>query len=206
MDTEFPSFQGWSELYEAHGCLLSMPTYAKHIGSPGAYDLFAHLEAQVGRSLDRPALTEKRRQRYYELTVDQQPFPGVKDYLADAKRHGLTLGIASGSRREWVEDHLHKFDLRAYFDCITGAEDVSCTKPDPEVYERTLDALGLGPEQVVAFEDSPHGVTAAQRAGIYCVAVPNRVTRQLSLDHADFQLASFSTLSLAQLFVHLQAV
>ena len=206
MDTEFPSFQGWSELYEAHGCVLSMLTYAKHVGSPGAYDLFAHLEAQVGRSLDRVMLTEKRRQRYYELTVGQQPFPGVQDYLADARRHGLTLGIASGSQRGWVEDHLHRFDLHAYFDCITSADEVSRIKPDPEVYERTLEVLGLRPEQVAAFEDSPHGVTAAQRAGIYCVAVPNRVTRQLSLDHADFQLASFLTLPFAQLFGHLQAV
>ena len=183
-----------------------MPTYAKHIGSPGAYDLFAHLEAQIGRSLDRLTLTEKRRQRYYELTVDQQPFPGVQDYLAGAKRHGLALGIASGSPRVWVEGHLHKFDLHSYFDCITSADEVSRIKPDPEVYQRTLRVLGLGPGQVVAFEDSPHGVTAAQRAGIYCVAVPNRVTRQLSLGHADYQIASFLTLPFAQLFGHLQAV
>ena len=180
-----------------------MTTYAKHIGSPGAYDLYAHLEAQIGRALDREAVTTYRRQRYHALTVDQQPLPGVQNYLSDAKRHGLKVGIASGSPRHWVEGHLEQFSLRDYFDCITSADDVTCLKPDPEVYARSLSALGLAPEHAVAFEDSPHGVTAAKRAGMYCVAVPNAVTQQLSLSHADLQLSSFTALSFSQLLRHI---
>ena len=204
VDTEYPSFQGWTALYESHGCELPLTTYAKHIGSPGAYDLHAHLESLVGRPLNREALVEERRQRYRQLTVNQQLLPGVKEYVTTASQRGLRLGIASGSSRTWVEPHLHQFALHEHFDCITSAEDISQTKPNPEVYEKTLAALGCKPEEVIAFEDSPHGVTAAQRARIFCVAVPNGITRQLSLDHADYILESFSALPFAQLLRHFQ--
>lgn len=48
------------------------------------------------------------------------------------------------------------------------------------------------PQQAVAFEDSPNSVRAARGAGIYCVAVPNALTRRLSLDHADMVIASLA--------------
>ena len=68
-----------------------------------------------------------------------------------------------------------------------------------------LAGLGLGPGQAIALEDSPNGVTAAKRAGLFCVAVPNAMTDGLPLDHADLRLASLAELSLAGLILHLQA-
>jgi len=59
--------------------------------------------------------------------------------------------------------------------------------------------------EAVALEDSPNGVTAAKRAGLFCVAVPNAMTDGLPLDHADLRLASLAELSLAGLILHLQA-
>jgi beta-phosphoglucomutase-like phosphatase (HAD superfamily) len=51
----------------------------------------------------------------------------------------------------------------------------------------------------VAFEDSPNGVTSAQAAGIYCVAVPNPVTCRLPLGHADHRLESLAEESLERI-------
>ena len=55
-----------------------------------------------------------------------------------------------------------------------------------------LNELDVQPHEAVAFEDSPNGVTAAQAAGIFCVAVPNPVTCRLPLDHADHRLESLA--------------
>jgi beta-phosphoglucomutase-like phosphatase (HAD superfamily) len=55
-----------------------------------------------------------------------------------------------------------------------------------------LDAVGVAPQEAIAFEDSPNGVAAARAAGIYCVAVPNPVTECLALDHADLCLKSLA--------------
>jgi len=58
-------------------------------------------------------------------------------------------------------------------------------KPDPALYLAVLQALNAKAHEAIALEDSPNGVLAAKRAGIFCVAVPNVLTRQLSLDLAD---------------------
>ena len=78
-------------------------------------------------------------------------------------------------------------------------DEVSQKKPYPEIYLSVLELLGVCADQAIALEDSPNGVLAAQRAGIFCVAIPNPVTSQLSLDHADIRLQSLTDLSLDQL-------
>ena len=80
-----------------------------------------------------------------------------------------------------------------------GSDDVQITKPDPDLFLSVVECLGVSAQQAIAFEDSPHGVTAAKQAGLYCVAVPNPVTRQLSLAHADLVLESLEDLSLDEL-------
>ena len=54
-------------------------------------------------------------------------------------------------------------------------------------------------DQAFVIEDSPIGVTAAQRAGLFCVAVPNPLTALMSLDHADMRLDSLMDISLEEL-------
>ena len=205
VDTELPAFQTWQEIYHTYGCTLPLSTYATCIGSPGAFDPHAYLEAQLGRLLDREEIRARRRQRYVELTEAQSPLPGVQDYITEAKRLGLKLGVASSSPRDWVADHLSQFRLREHFDSIKCADDAMRTKPDPELYQLVLDALDLRADQAIALEDSPNGVLAAKRAGIFCVAVPNAVTRQLSLDQADLRLTSLADLSLEQLLAQVRS-
>lgn len=204
VDTELASFQTWQEVYREHGCSLPLTTYAQCIGSPGAFDTHAHLESQLGRPLDRIAIKTRRRQRYVEMTQGQGVLPGIREYLTEAKQRGLKLAVASSSHREWVAGHLTRFGLDGYFDALRCADDAKRVKPDPELYQLALAALELSPEHAIAFEDSPHGVTAAKRAGLVCVAVPNAVTCQLPLDHADLCLTSFTDLSLGQLLTQVK--
>jgi beta-phosphoglucomutase-like phosphatase (HAD superfamily) len=123
----------------------------------------------------------------------------VETYIAEAQRLGLKLGVASSSPLDWVEGHLTRLGLVDHFEAIRSADDVPRTKPDPALYVTALDALGVRAEEAIALEDSPHGVTAANRAGIYCVAVPNALTGRLSLDHADRVLSSLADLPLEAL-------
>jgi beta-phosphoglucomutase-like phosphatase (HAD superfamily) len=67
------------------------------------------------------------------------------------------------------------------------------------LYVEALERLGVGPEEAIAFEDSPNGVAAAKAAGIFCVAVPNSVTARLDLSHADLVVESLGDLPLDEL-------
>lgn len=200
LDTEGPDYQAWQEIYQDYGARLPLPVWADCIGrGHGAFDPVAYLEARIGRSLDRAALRTRHRQRCDALIAAQPLRPGVVEYLQTARRRGLRLAVASSSSRAWVEGHLRQRDLWPFFDCLRCADDVAQTKPAPDLYQAALAALGVSPREAVALEDSPNGVLAAKRAGLFCVAVPNGLTGQLTFDHADLVVPSLADLPLERL-------
>jgi HAD superfamily hydrolase (TIGR01509 family) len=206
LDTEVPEFRAWQEIFQRHGCELPLATWAACIGtSSTAFDPYAYLETLLGRTVDRDAMRAQWRQRRDELLALETVLPGVQDYLVDATRMGFQLGVASSSSRAWVSGHLARLGLLPHFTSIQCADDVQTTKPNPAAYQAVLAALNVLPGEAIALEDSPNGILAAKRAGLFCVAVPNGLTRHLPLDRADMQLASLATMPLARLLVTLRA-
>lgn len=200
LDTEVPDYQSWLEVYREHGCHLPLSTWATYIGGAAdVFDAYADLETQLGRPLDRQAIRERKRKRYSELVAAQPILPGIVDYITTAKRLGLKLAVASSGTRDWVVGHLTRLALLDYFDSVKCANDVERVKPDPALYLAALCALHVDAQQAIAFEDSPNGVLAAQRAGLFCVAIPNPLTCQLPLEHANLRLKSLSDVPLESL-------
>lgn len=205
LDTEGPVFQSWQELYQAQGGHLPFSTWVNFIGTAeDTFDLFDNLEKQIGHPLDRIKLGPQRRRRELELVALEPVLPGVQAYIERAHQLGLRLGLASSSNCGWVTGHLERLGLLPAFDCICAADDVRVTKPDPTLYLSVLAGLNLQSNQVIALEDSPIGILAAKRAGLFCVAVPNPLTRQLSLDQADLLLPSLEDISLDDLLARVE--
>jgi HAD superfamily hydrolase (TIGR01509 family) len=196
IDTEWPDFRSWQETYEAYGCTLSRDEWSRWIGTLGLYDPYARLEEELGRTLDRAEVRVQRRARFDALMAGQPVLPGVVSMLDAAQQRGLKLGIASSSPRSWVWGLLEPLGLASTFDTVQCSDDVGVTKPDPASYLAALSALGVDARQAIALEDSPNGVRAAKRAGLYCLAVPNSMTRGLVFDQADLQVDSLADLSL----------
>jgi beta-phosphoglucomutase-like phosphatase (HAD superfamily) len=73
------------------------------------------------------------------------------------------------------------------------------TKPNPDLFLTALSRLQVPKEAAIVFEDSPNGVKAANRAGIFVVAVPNRVTSLLAIEGANLILEALSELPLSLL-------
>jgi HAD superfamily hydrolase (TIGR01509 family) len=207
LDTEWPDYESWQEVYRTHGCDLAVEAWGQIVGGNAAsdFDPHSHLEDLCGQKLDREEVWLNRRQKYLDNISEQEVLPGVVDYLDAAEELGLQLAIASSSPENWVRGHLARIGLYERFDAIKTADDVARTKPDPELYNATLAALGVGADEAIVFEDSPNGVQAAKAAGIYVVAVPNRLTAQLSLAQADLRLDSLAELALADLLQRVNA-
>jgi HAD superfamily hydrolase (TIGR01509 family) len=204
LDTETPDFLSWKEVYEAHGGTLPLTVWHNNIGAAHLFDPYAYLEEQLGRPLDRELIRMQRRQRDDALLAEQTVLPGVAAYLEEARQMGLKIGLASSSRHHWVDSHLARLGLIEWFDVIRCRDDVGGRgKPDPAVYLAAIDALDVEPRHTVALEDSPNGVLAAKEAGLFCVAVPNQMTRQLRFDRADYQLHSLADLPLGQLILQI---
>jgi HAD superfamily hydrolase (TIGR01509 family) len=205
LDTEAPVYDAWQEIYVEHGCSLAFEKWAECIGTADVFDPCVDLQTAVGRALDAAALTARHRTRTDALIAAQPVRPGIREYLAEAERLGLALGVASSSSRRWVEGHLARLGLRAPFQVIRCADDVPRVKPDPALYRAVVEAAGVRPEDTLALEDSPNGILAAKRAGLTCVAVPNPLTARLDLSGADLCLTSLADLPLAALLARLRA-
>lgn len=201
LETEGPIYQSWIELFREFDAELPFDIWATIIGksSNEHFDPFSLLEQTLNRKLDRETLAPRRTAREMELVHSQPILPGVIPALERAGELGLKLGIASSSNRKWVMGHLTRLGLAHYFDVVHTSEDVERTKPDPELYILALTSLGLKADEAIVFEDSPNGVAAAKGAGIFVVAVPNPLTRQLSIDHADLKLDALTDLSLDEI-------
>ena len=204
LDTEFASRAGWQRLYHEHGHELPTDLWATLVGTTHApWDPMTHLEELVGEPLERDALNERRYAHEIALIEAEELRPGIADYIAAARQHGLKRAIVSSSNREWVDMHLERLEKAVGWDAICTADrDRARAKPSPTLYLEALEQLGVAASEAVAFEDSPNGVLAAKAAGVYCVAVPNEVTRELGLEEAgaDLVLDSLADLPPDDLF------
>jgi HAD superfamily hydrolase (TIGR01509 family) len=205
LDTEVPVYDAWQTIYAEHGHTLEFDKWAQCIGTHDVFDPAVDLAALCGRDLDCAALTERHRLDCDVLIARESVRPGVPEYVAEARRLGVRLGVASSSSRTWVEGHLTRLGLREHFEVVRCRDDVKVVKPDPALYLAVLEATGIPAHEAVAIEDSPNGVLAAKRAGMTAVAVPNALTARLDLAHADLRLASLADLPLADLLARLRA-
>jgi HAD superfamily hydrolase (TIGR01509 family) len=204
LDTELAARAGWEWLYREHGHELPADLWATLVGTThAAWDPRAQLEELVGEPLDWEALNERRYAHEIALIEAEELRPGIADYLAAARRDGLKRAVVSSSTRNWVEMHLERLGEAVGWDAICTADgDPARAKPAPTLYVEALELLGVAAREAVAFEDSPNGVLAAKAAGIFCVAIPNEVTRELGLEEAgaDLVLDSLADLPPEDLF------
>lgn len=203
LDTETPEFTCWQNMYSEYGFEFPREKWGSIIGGSGHSDFDAaeHLALLSQGRLDSDSLRARNRFESEQIIVAQKPLPGVMEYLQDAKRMGLKLVIASSSSHSWVDTHARRIGVFGYFDHVIAADDVGPgrTKPYPDLFLLALKRLQVQKETAIVFEDSPNGVKAANRAGIFVVAVPNSVTSMLSIEGANLNLNSLSAIPLSQL-------
>jgi HAD superfamily hydrolase (TIGR01509 family) len=205
LETELPLVQSWQEIYSKYGLEFPLEKWLSNIGtSDEPYKPYVELERHLGPGIDLTNDYGQRHQRELELIGDRQPMPGVVQYLQEGQKMGLRIGLASSSSCKWVEGHLSRLGLIEYFAVIRAKEDVERTKPDPALFRTAVERLEVLPEEAIAFEDSPNGILAARRAGLYCVAVPNILTQQSDTSQADIVLRSLADICLRDLIAKVE--
>lgn len=131
---------------------------------------------------------------YRELYLpERQTIGGAIDFLEAAKSLGVKLAVATAAPIANMEFILDGLDLRRFFDAITTAADVSHGKPNPEVFLKSAEKLGIEPKNCLVFEDAANGFEAAHRAGMKSIGIAtvNSIEDIMRLDsvveaHGDF--------------------
>ena len=202
LDTEGPVFHSWRETFEANGATLTLEEWSDTIGRANAGDPAGWLAERTGLELDE-ARRAVRRARRDELLAAEAVLPGVHDWLEDAARLRLAVGVASSSEVDWVSGHLERLGLLDRFVCLSCFDGKLEGKPAPDLYLAACAALGVAPGDALAVEDSGNGVLAAKAAGLRCVAVPHDLTRDHDLSAADVVVPSLAELSLEEAIARL---
>jgi len=185
IDTEWPAYVAWGEIYADYGQRLALGEWVRAVGTRGGFDPVSRLEELCGRRLDAAALGARKVARKAALCDALPLMPGVVAAIARARELGWGVAVASTSGSGWVRGHLDRLGLTGALDAVLTGDMVARVKPAPDLYLAAATRLGAAPAGCVVCEDSINGVLAAKAAGMYAVAVPNRVTRCLDFSAAD---------------------
>ena len=126
--------------------------------------------------------------------------PGAVELVCSVAQK-LPIGLATGSRRSDVDaafEVLAGGRLKGVFQSIVTSDDVTKPKPDPATYVKAADGLGNPPQNCLAIEDSPNGVSSAKKAGMKVLAI-TAIHDVSSLQEADIHLPSLEALNLNDL-------
>jgi beta-phosphoglucomutase len=120
-----------------------------------------------------------------------KPFEGILDCIKELKQH-FRLAMVSGSNRSTIEKIMDKF-FSGCFEVVINGSDMERGKPDPDPFLKALEILDLTKNECIVIENAPLGITAAKRAGLYCVAVASMLEPE-KVQHADLTLKNHAAL------------
>lgn len=140
------------------------------------------------------------KQKYYKkerfFNIKLEPIDGVPDLLRAAERKGLKIALATSSPKYLAEYVLESVNLATFFDVLVTADDVSKGKPDPEIYLKAAEALGVLPEECLVIEDACFGIMAAKSAGMKCIGFKNPNSGNQDTSIADYVVSSLREINL----------
>ncbi len=120
---------------------------------------------------------------------------GFSDLLSLLNKHGILIGLASSSPRNWIDIVLHRFGLQDSFHVVVSADEVEGKgKPSPAIYLLTARRLGVPAVRCIAVEDSKNGVLSAKHARMFCIGLRNGLNEEQDLSKADLVIRSFAEL------------
>ncbi|WP_248927946.1 HAD family hydrolase [Paenibacillus hamazuiensis] len=202
LDTESVWYESYKEVLASYHIDLTVDFFSGCVGTHSTA-LSEYIEERTGIAGGAAKIRALAAELHEKKIASMQAREGVREYLEEAGRLGLRVGLASSSTRQWIDRFLNFLGLSDYFQIIRSRDDVAKVKPDPELYVQAVTALGVRPEEALAFEDSVNGLKAARAAGLWCVVVPNPITQDLDFSGSHLRIRSMADCSLTDVISRL---
>lgn len=175
VDTAKYHYQAWRSLARCLGFDFS-PAHnerLKGVSRMASLDILLEVGGISGVSdADKQRMADEKNAEYVSLISRMTPdevLPGAEDFLRSLRAAGIRTALGSASKNAMTI--LDRLQLTPLFDAIVDGTKVAKAKPDPEVFLRGAEALGVAPAECVVFEDAEAGIEAAIAGGMRCVGI-----------------------------------
>lgn len=164
-------FRAWRHAFQAHAAPFDFDweLFTSRAGMP-LEDTVVALNEQFGCALEPRRVVQVQRAAYRGLLDGVLPIDPVVEF-ARAVARSAPASVASGGHRDEVETSLKQIGIFSLFCFIVTGNEVTRGKPDPEIFLRCADAMGVKPADCLVVEDGALGIEAARRAGMDWVKV-----------------------------------
>lgn len=145
---------------------------------------------------EKQSMAERKNALYVSYIREMTPneiLPGAREFLQELKAGGIRTALGSASKNAPMI--LERIQLSEMFDAVVDGNSISKAKPDPEVFLKGAEKLGVRPENCVVFEDAIAGIEAARNGGMHCVGIGDQETLGL----ADLVIPGFEGFTLEKL-------
>jgi len=168
--------------------------FAEHMfGKSNSY-ILKHFLGRPVTGDEFTAMEEEKEGLFREIYAPHvKDIDGFLDFLAGLKQAGLKTGVATSAPRANLDLIMGKLGFGPQMESVMASENVTCHKPDPEVYLKSAANLGAEPAHCLVFEDSFSGITAARNAGMKVVGVLSSHTKE-ELPPCDFYIRDYTTI------------
>lgn len=187
-------YLAWKELADRIGAEFDETINNRLRGVSRMESLEIILEGYHGEPFtpeQKEALATEKNETYRKLLAQMSPVDvadEVRSTLAQLRARGCKLAIGSSSKN--AKFILERTGLTDAFDAVSDGTNISKSKPDPEVFLKAAQFLGLEAQDCLVVEDATAGVDAARAGGMKAVAVGDAAEKQ----YGDFILNGFSEL------------
>ncbi len=185
------------EMYRELDLKITEDEHRNYVGT-SAIDMWTMIREKHPLSKTPDELLVYGREQYWKaLEKGRVPLvDGCLPLLELLSQSEFIIQVASSATRPTVDKVLAHFGIGSYFSHRIGGNEVTRSKPDPEIFLRAASQSSTPPEQCLVIEDSANGVKAAKAAGMVCIGYANPGTGNQDLSAADLVVDSLHKIDL----------
>lgn len=174
VDTAVYHYKAWKALANSLGIDFTEHDneQLKGVSRTRSLEIILELGGVIKTEAEKGQLADSKNKQYVEMISRMQPgeiLPGAIGFVLACRNAGIKTALGSASKNAMMI--LDKIGMTGLFDAIIDGNKVSKAKPDPEVFLKGAEALGVRPADCVVFEDAIAGVEAAKAGGMKAVGI-----------------------------------
>lgn len=185
VDSEEFSMEATEQMLKELGIELTLEERERAFGRT---DLDSYRECIKDRKLSlNPEDMVRRKEEIYSKLISGKlkPIEGAAELIQSLGEKAVRMAVASSGTRNKIRASLREIGFEGLFETVVSAEDITQGKPNPEIFLKAAERLGVPPAQCLVIEDAQAGVEAAKAAGMKCLAFKSPNTHGQDLSKAD---------------------